>query len=208
MTTSRSLLGLPNELLAMIIGSDGLTVTDLASLRLTCKHAKHFASSNLGKRTFVDIEICDEDAGWIETVYEYQLDKIDKLLNNINSCCLSSLVLGGLQLSVGTLKALLEIHQETLSTLDIRRCTLVDGTWLKILNFIRSNMSQLGSFRIHVRHEATKKILPPKPGSRRPRNQYHLKRYSSPIKLKLQGQKEIANGLSELLKAREVDQAQ
>ncbi|KAG9656653.1 hypothetical protein KCU64_g5728, partial [Aureobasidium melanogenum] len=297
MNTSRSLLALPNELLALIIESTDLAVTDLANLRLTCKHTKHFASSALGRRIFVDLDICYgrdafdwftsfllSDLGsyvrsvclrwwtpssrmyyptkhyrqqeleikpkypqlqditieycyiparlWTKVlcaatqlktfkfkdpvsgpswygVYKYKLERTDTLLNSVNSGCLSKLVLVDLQVSDGILKELLDIHQQTLSALNIRRCTLVDETWLEILNYIRLNLSQLRSFYIDVRYEAAKKTPPPKQESHRPfrRNQYDLKKYSSPIKLKLEGQKEIANGLSEFLKAREGDQA-
>ncbi|KAG9563532.1 hypothetical protein KCU71_g6615, partial [Aureobasidium melanogenum] len=198
MNTSRSLLALPNELLALIIESTDLAVTDLANLRLTCKHTKHFASSALGRRIFVDLDICYgrdafdwftsfllSDLGsyvrshyrqqeleikpeypqlqditieycyiparlWTKVlcaatqlktfkfkdpgsgpswygVYKYKLERTDTLLNSVNSGCLSKLVLVDLQVSDGILKELLDIHQQTLSALNIRRCTLVDG---------------------------------------------------------------------------------
>jgi hypothetical protein len=48
------LLDLPNELMTMICKDEVLTNKDLASLRLTCKHTKYFASDILDQRLFVD----------------------------------------------------------------------------------------------------------------------------------------------------------
>ncbi|CAD0098588.1 unnamed protein product [Aureobasidium mustum] len=309
MTTSKSLLALPNELLALIIENDDLTIKDLASLRLTCKHTKHFASNALGKRIFVDMDIrytrdafnwftnlllldigshvrsvcltltyhpqkncyplkyyrhqeaeiksgcsrlrdiriesshgiaylwkkvlCaathlqtfdykDRDADIVKrhwTVpFRGTIESSDLLLDSIKSDYLGSLVLSHLHISASTLKKLLDIHEETLSTLDIRECVLIDGNWFEILNCIRLNLSHLRNFCIDILYEAVKKVPSPKPyiHDRRPwglgffleHSPYALKKYSSPLKLKIEGQKEITHGLSELLKAREGHQAQ
>ncbi|KAG9592398.1 hypothetical protein KCU77_g2214, partial [Aureobasidium melanogenum] len=307
MNTSRSLLVLPNELLAMIIRSGDLTTKDLANLRLVCKHTKHFASSNLGKRIFVDLNIwytrdalnwflnllhsdmgnhvqsvslaecrglsekfypskyyglrdaevnseyyqlqnitikrCNGPAHlwkkvicaathlrtfklvdtkapyigrfWL-AVYSHTFDENDKLLSGVESDFLSSLELVNLHISAGVLKRLLDIHKETLSTVEIRDCILVDGNWLEVLNCIRLDLSHLRILCIDVRHEATKKVTAPEQDHRRSldptsyleKSPYALTGHSTTLQLKLVGQKEIANRLPELLKARDGHQAQ
>jgi hypothetical protein len=49
------LLSLPNELMTMICKDEVLINKDLASLRLTCKHTKYFASDILDQHLFVDV---------------------------------------------------------------------------------------------------------------------------------------------------------
>lgn len=308
MTTSSSLLALPNELLALIIESDDLTIKDLANLRRTCKHTKYFASSAWGRCAFDDLDVCsdrdgfnclfhlllsdlgthlravcltwwpessgkcdlikhydqeveikhefchlqnidferceaparlwktlicaathlktfnfnDQDSNWASpnwlAVYGYTFGTVDTLLGSIGSDCLSSLELTHIRVSISILKRLLDIHKNTLSTLDIEECMLVDGSWFEILNCIRLDLSNSRVLRINVCHEAIKKIPPPAEYNHRQRpwdnksylerSPYAVKTYSSPLKLKLEGQKEIINGLSELLKAPEGYQAQ
>ncbi|KAH0379144.1 hypothetical protein KCU92_g8338, partial [Aureobasidium melanogenum] len=303
MTTPRSLLALPNELLALIIENEDLTVKDLANLRLACKHTKHFASRALGRRIFVDLDIrytreafhwytallLSDLGGYVRSVslissgsrlqksyplkkyvkkkignepaysqlqhltiqwsggpvrswrravcaanhlktlrlsihdevymeiivFRHTFDRNDELLGSIKSDCLSTLVLARLHVSASILNQLLDLHKETLSTLDIRSCFLVDGNWLEILEWIRLNLSHLESFYLDVRHEALKKkiSLYQRPtGSASTTSltyidtsPYALKGYDSPLRLRLQGQREIVNGLSMFLKARERD---
>ncbi|KAG9946746.1 hypothetical protein KCU85_g6183, partial [Aureobasidium melanogenum] len=302
MNTSRSLLGLPNELLAMIIGSDDLTVKDLQSLRLTCKHTKHFASNALGRRLFVDLDIqytreafhwytallLSDLGGYVRSVslivsgtrfkrshprrkcvrkksenkpaysqlqhlttqwsngpvrswkkvlcgachlktlrvvdhdgfravFRHTFDKNDELLKSIKSDSLDALILAHLHISGGILKRLLDIHKETLSTLDIKDCILVDGKWLDILDWIRLNLSHLQILCLDVHHEAIKKknslyqkhtYSPLKVGSTyMDTSPYTLSRYDFRFRLRLEGQREIDDGLSMFLKAREGDQA-
>ncbi|CAD0085094.1 unnamed protein product [Aureobasidium vineae] len=59
-TMAEFLVNLPNELLALIIEDEDLTVNDLVNLRLTCKRTKHFASSARGRRLFVDLKVWDK----------------------------------------------------------------------------------------------------------------------------------------------------
>ncbi|KAH0161417.1 hypothetical protein KCU67_g6350, partial [Aureobasidium melanogenum] len=301
MTTSRSLLALPNELLALIIENDDLTVEDLANLRLVCKHTKHFASSNLGERIFTDLHIYPNRDGfnWLfsfllsdfgthvrsvrltswslysdplehyedrevgtelefchlqditfkyleapthlwkkvlcrathlktltlvngdgpcywAAVFSHTFGKIDKLLSSVNSECLNRLVLGTIHVSAGTLRQFLDVHKDTISSLNIVSCILVDGDWFEILNWIKLNLSHLETLYIKVCQEASKKVPAPEQHNRRPSDflsylessPYALKTCSSRLELDLEGQKEISDGLSELLNAQEKHQAQ
>ena len=300
LTTSRSLLALPNELLALIIGSDDLTIKDLANLRLTCKHIKHFASSTLGRRIFVDLniwftcdalnwfvnlmlsgmgnhvrsvslagrksqrekfypskyygfqeaevkskysqlqditikrcigaayswqkvihaathlrtfELADPEAfsageSWFG-VYKHTFDQNDNLLGSIKSDLLSSLTLVHLHILVGVLKRLLDIHKKTLFTLEIRECILVGGSWSEVLDWIRSNLSDLRLLYIDVRHEAYKKVPAPEQYASRQLNlesylelsPYSLSTCNSPFDLIVRGHKKIYDGLTKLLEA-------
>lgn len=307
MTTSKSLLALSNEILALMTESDDLTVKDLTNLRLTCKHTKHLASRTLARRFFVDLGIwyepnafewltdllLSEMGSYIRSVcleawtpssqcyplkyhkprqsviqpeysqlqditikrcggpayvwkkalraatllktfkpinpdvrfhskywlgaYSHTFKSNDELLNSIKSDVLNSLVLVDLHVSASVLKQLLDVHRQTLSSLVIKGCILVEGNWLEILNWVKLNLSRIRTLRLEIHHEATKKACPLE---QRNKNQpwtieYHLKKspyalktYNSPLVLKFEGQKEIADGLSKMLKAREGHQVQ
>lgn len=282
----------------MIIEDKDLTVKDLANLRITCKHTKHFASSALGRRIFVDLDIqytreashwytallLSDLGGYVKSVslivygtrfkkshprrkcvkkkiknkpeysqlqrliilwsngpvrswkkafcaashlktlrivnhdgfravFRHTFDKNDELLSSIKSDSLDTLVLIRLHISGGILKRLLDIHKETLSTLDIKDCILVDKKWLEMLEWIRLNLSHLQIFGLDVHHEAFKKKRSPyqnhthgplKVGSTyMDTSPYTLNGYDFRLRLRLEGQREINHGLSVFLKARE-----
>ncbi|KAH0336536.1 hypothetical protein KCU81_g8517, partial [Aureobasidium melanogenum] len=305
MATSPSLFGLPNELLAMIIDSDDLTVKDLANLRLSCKHTKHFASSALGKRIFVDFDVrytreafhwytallLSDLGGYVRSVslissgprlqrsyplrkyvkkkigneptysqlqhltiqwsggpvrsweravcaashlktlrlaipdeifmqlgvFRHTFDRNDELLGSIKSDSLSTVVLARLHVSASVLNQLLDLHKETLSTLEIRSCLLVDGNWLEMLEWIRLNLSHLQTLYLDVRHEAVKKKLSRYQqhtigisygSSYLESSPYATKTYEASLRLRFGKQKDIEDGLLAFLKAQERDQAQ
>ncbi|KAH0161595.1 hypothetical protein KCU67_g6276, partial [Aureobasidium melanogenum] len=158
-----------------------------------------------------------QDSSFWQAVYRHKFDKSDELLSSIKSDCLDTLVLARLHVSGGILKRLLDVHKETLSTLDIKVCILVDGNWLEMLEWIRINFSRLQTFCLDVRHEALEKkisLYQQPTGSASTTglayidtSPYALERYDPPLRLRLEGQREIVNGLSVFLKARERDQA-
>lgn len=150
-------------------------------------------------------------------VFRHTFDRNDELLGSIKSDCLSTLVLARLHVSASILNQLLDLHKETLSTLDVRSCLLVDGNWLEILEWIRLNLSHLQSFYLDVRHEAVKKKLSRYQkhtigisygSSYLESSPYTTKTYNTSLRLRLGKQKDIDDGLSALLKAQERDQAQ
>jgi hypothetical protein len=279
----------------MIFKDEVLTNNDLASLRLTCKHTKYFASDILARRLFVDMDVqythcasewfpqlLSSDLGshvrslslirpmyplrrhaltkgntepdysqlqylgvtccygalnswkkvfcaavhlkvlkvqpstspcvgyqvpyWLR-VYRQRFDQNDELLGSIRSDCLTELVLAGLHFSASALKQLLDYHSRTISTVDIKCCLLVDGTWLDTLNWIGSNLPNLQSLRADVRHEAVDHEQQHTTGTSGA-HQYRGKApltivtHELPIVLELEGRKFIDYGLWELLHVR------
>lgn len=224
------LLDLPNELLAMVVDDAGLSVKDLANLRLTCKLTKHFASSTLARCQFSCLHIqfthdgfncfkdllnsglgghtrcactsvvhtarcgCDEPNSHIKreykkiktsklrdeypqleelqilghngpvrswkkivraavhlrsfyledftkasdvehtAVYRHTFDRNDELLLSIKSDTLEEVKLSNLHISAKILKQLLKRHHDTIATIIIWDCVLVDGKWCEMLD--------------------------------------------------------------------------
>ncbi|CAD0114210.1 unnamed protein product [Aureobasidium uvarum] len=307
-TMAESLVNLPSELLALIIRGEYLTVNDLVNLRLICKQTKHFASSALGRRLFVDLKVWDKrnafnwftnllrsDSGthvqsftlfewrrksgrtlppknyvhretetkpdysclqdisvmycgdvlhdpvrsWKKAVsaavhlkafrfvnsdearsagadwlgvYPHKFRSNDGLLSSIRSDSLRVLMLSHVHVSADKLKSVLEIHKETLSVIDIRSCMLVEGKWLEILDWTKTNLPRLQTLHLDVRYEAVRKKDCTQPldswcplyvDSYRARSPYALVRHRDPLRLRLEGQQKILDGLSELLSIRE-----
>jgi hypothetical protein len=140
-------------------------------------------------------------------VYRHMFDDNDELLGSIRSDSLTEVVLAGLHLSAGALKQLLEYHSKTISTVDIKCCLLVDGTWLETLDWIGSNLPNLQSLRTDVRHEAVDHEQQHTTGTSGA-HQYREKApltiltHELPIILELEGRKFIDYGLWELLHIR------
>jgi hypothetical protein len=295
------LLDLPYELITMVFKDEVLTNDDLASLRLTCKHTKYFASDILSRRHFVNMDVlyseyatkwfasfllsdlsshlrslslirldesyyvktypsrhhtlpkgnakpdysqlqdlivtgCDGAIGpwkmafcgashlkvfkvqisarigtgvhvphWVR-VKRHRFDHNDELLRSINSDCLTEVTLVGMHLSASGLKQLLGHHSDTLSSVEIRCCWLVDRKWLEILDWIRSNLLKLRSLHVDVSHEAVNQYRRHNTGTSRVHQyrgevSYTILTLENPIKLKLEGREAIDDGILELLNA-------
>jgi hypothetical protein len=70
-------------------------------------------------------------------------DKVNTILSGIKSDCLSELNFTSTVLCYKPLTSLLERHRGTIRKLSIRRCELIGGTWIDLLEWFSDNLSFL-----------------------------------------------------------------
>jgi hypothetical protein len=66
-------------------------------------------------------------------IHNHTFHQNTEILLSVGSDCLDRLELHGLHAHVKSLKQLLDKHRETITTVYIEKCILVDGKWLEIL---------------------------------------------------------------------------
>jgi hypothetical protein len=72
-----------------------------------------------------------------------ECDKVNTVLSGIKSDCLSELDFTSTVLCYKTLTNLLDRHRGTICKLSIRRCKLIGGTWIDLLQWISDNLPSL-----------------------------------------------------------------
>jgi hypothetical protein len=70
-------------------------------------------------------------------------DKVNTILSGIKSDCLSELKFTSTVLCHKPLTSLLERHRGTIRKLSIRRCELIGGTWIDLLQWVSDNLPSL-----------------------------------------------------------------